>query len=90
MDTIRNHANVSGELKRLSEKKSNVEQKLANLEKQIYALEGSYLQDTLQIGNILSGWEGYAPQRGAGRRPNRQFRETDRLFSLSSATSLKV
>jgi len=53
-------------------------------------LEGSYLQDTKNIGNILLGWDGYLSYRGSGavRRPMK-FKESDRLFSLSSVTSLK-
>jgi len=66
-----------------------VEYKLSNLEKQIHALEGTYLQNTRNLGNILVGWDSYLSARsGALKRPSK-FKESDRLFSLSSVSSFK-
>ena len=75
--------------------KEAIEQKLADLEKQIYALETSYLEKTAgaDSGNIVRGWEGLLP----GGNPQHFImstsstrggvREVDRIFSLSSVTS---
>mmetsp|Transcript_10623 Transcript_10623/g.27556 ORF Transcript_10623/g.27556 Transcript_10623/m.27556 type:complete len:115 (-) Transcript_10623:275-619(-) len=76
----------------LQEKKAHIEEELDRVEKQIYDLEGVYLEETLQNGNILRGWDGYLGTQnssGAIRRINR-FRESDRLFSASSVTSNAV
>eukprot|EP01102_Stenamoeba_stenopodia_P022949 TRINITY_DN9754_c0_g1_i1.p1 TRINITY_DN9754_c0_g1~~TRINITY_DN9754_c0_g1_i1.p1 ORF type:complete len:217 (+),score=54.18 TRINITY_DN9754_c0_g1_i1:81-653(+) len=72
----------------LIEKKHSLERTLQNLERQIYALETSYLEDTLAVGNILKGWDGYLSNRSSNFT-RKKFKESDRLFSLSSVTSLK-
>ena len=72
------------------EKKQLLEEDLRRVEKQIYQLEGEYLQDTVKDGNIIRGWDSYlgntSASSGAIRRINR-FREADRMFSASSVTS---
>jgi chromatin modification-related protein EAF6 len=83
-------SNTVAELEKLREKKAQIEAKLESLEKQIYALEGSYLVDTRHLGNILTGWDSYLTSRsGALKRPMK-FKDADRLFSLSSVTSMRV
>jgi chromatin modification-related protein EAF6 len=85
-------ADYARQFSELQEKKFAIEEQLAGIEKQLYDLEGTYLEETLEMGNILRGWDGYLGTHnssGAIRRINR-FRESDRIFSASSVTSAAV
>ena len=42
---------------------SRAQEALGVLEQQIYNLEGSYLEDTLQWGSLFRGWLGYLPAK---------------------------
>ena len=81
------------ELSALMSRKKEVDRSLAALETQIFALEGTYLEETAQYGNCVRGFEGYLTAGAAGNRTERKkglIMDQDRIFSHSSTTYLKV
>eukprot|EP00038_Savillea_parva_P018629 m.24604 g.24604 ORF g.24604 m.24604 type:complete len:177 (+) comp4175_c0_seq1:316-846(+) len=74
------------QLKELLVRRAKEKEQLQQLETQIYAMEGSYLQDTQSWGNIFRGWDGYTSTKSQTGR-TRRFKESDRLFSSSSLTA---
>ncbi|KAJ3300212.1 chromatin modification- protein eaf6 [Borealophlyctis nickersoniae] len=78
-------AEAEQELASLISRKKLVDKTLAQLEQKIYAFEGSYLEDTQQYGNIIRGFDGYLTSSRADKKKSK-LNESDRLFSMSSAT----
>mmetsp|Transcript_26072 Transcript_26072/g.52992 ORF Transcript_26072/g.52992 Transcript_26072/m.52992 type:complete len:140 (+) Transcript_26072:63-482(+) len=71
--------------------KAVLEKELTEIEKEIFDLEGAYLEDTQAWGNILKGWDGYfqsLAQQRSGQRTVK-VRNSDRIFSRSSVTAPK-
>jgi chromatin modification-related protein EAF6 len=58
---------------------------LSQIEKQIYDLETTYLEETKDFGNIFTGWDAYLAPDKVKQRKNVLLE--DRQFSLSSVTS---
>ncbi len=55
------------------------------IEKQIYDLETTYLEESKDFGNVFVGWEAYfAPEK---TKTKKTVQNEERLFSLSSVTS---
>ena len=72
---------MSDNLKR----KKELRKELNTIEKQIYDLETTYLEETKDFGNVFIGWDGYFSTDKV--KPKRVIHNEDRLFSLSSFTS---
>ncbi|KAK4531191.1 hypothetical protein CCYA_CCYA07G2048 [Cyanidiococcus yangmingshanensis] len=89
------------EIKTLERGKKELEEKLARIERQIYDMETSYLEDTWAQGNIARGWDNTlrkgsrhldgttAGSRGSSAQMSRprKMQDIDRIFSRSSITS---
>ncbi|XP_052171130.1 uncharacterized protein LOC127787231 [Diospyros lotus] len=70
-------------------KRAKLHEELRSIEKQVYDMETSYLQDPSQSGNVLKGFEGFLSSSKSTTllKRSRKFQPEDRLFSLSSVTS---
>ncbi|XP_058005753.1 uncharacterized protein LOC110647277 isoform X2 [Hevea brasiliensis] len=78
----RSSSSPSAILASLLNKRAKFHKELRNIEKQVYDMETNYLQDPSQCGNVLKGDSIRSLKR------SRKFQPEDRLFSLSSVTSL--
>ncbi|KAF5738933.1 chromatin modification-related protein MEAF6-like [Tripterygium wilfordii] len=76
-------------LSSLLSRRTKLQEELKSIEKQVYDMETSYLQDPSQCGNVLKGFEGFlsSSKNTALLKRSRKFQPEDRLFSLSSVTS---
>ncbi|KAI5786458.1 histone acetyltransferase subunit NuA4-domain-containing protein [Peziza echinospora] len=77
---------IRKDLREMLQRKKVLDRNLSVLEDQIAKLESSYLEDTPN-GNIIRGFDNYI--KGTAARRRNAISDSDRVFSLSSATSLK-
>ncbi len=78
---------AEADLLSLLTRKRQLEKSLSSIESSIYALEGTYLEES-HYGNIVKGFQGYLTSRTDKRRL--RLNEGDRVFSGSSVGYLKV
>lgn len=75
----------------LLSKREKLNEELRMIERQVYDLETSYLQESNQCGSVLKGFEGFLSlSKSTNMKRSRKFQPEDRLFSLSSVTSPAV
>uniref|UniRef100_A0A803LMR4 Uncharacterized protein n=1 Tax=Chenopodium quinoa TaxID=63459 RepID=A0A803LMR4_CHEQI len=82
-------SNPGARLASLLTKREKLQDELRNIEKQVFELETTYLQDSNHFGHVLKGFEGFLGSSKSAtnlKRP-RKFQPEDRIFSLSSVTS---
>lgn len=82
---LRNKLNSNLEMAAIQKRRKELRKELNQIEKQIYDLETSYLEETKDIGNIFTGWNAYLSTEKVKLR--KSILNEDRLFSLSSVTS---
>lgn len=70
----------------VSKRRKELRKELGLIEKQIFDLETTYLEETREIGNIFTGWKGYLAVADKAKS-KKAISNDDRLFSLSSLTS---
>ncbi len=68
----------------VSRRRNELRSELTQIEKQIYDLEGSYLEETRDFGNVFTGWNNYLSYE---KMKSKKITNDERLFSLSSMTS---
>ena len=69
----------------LSKRRKELRNELSLIEKQIYDLETTYLEDSKEFGNVFVGWSGYLATEKT--KVKKSVQNEEQLFSLSSLSS---
>eukprot|EP01031_Cornospumella_fuschlensis_P028890 gene28890-34864_t len=77
---------TTSNLASLQKKRKELKGELVQIEKQIYDLETTYLEETRDFGNIFTGWDMYGAD-GQKTKSKKAIQNDERHFSLSSITS---
>ena len=78
-------------LNHLKQRRAKIEADEAEVERQVYDLETSYLTDHSVNGNLLRGFEAaLAQSKQQTQKKVKPFKTEDRLFSVSSSSSQVV
>jgi len=84
---------MSNILASLQQRKQQLQDELKSIEKQIWDLEASYIEETNHYGNVVKGWEGYLnskPLRKQNHVRKMKITLKDRIFSNSSLSSAEL
>ncbi|KAL5212219.1 hypothetical protein ABZP36_023066 [Zizania latifolia] len=85
-------ANPMAMLSALMGKRAKLQEELRSIERQVYDMETSYLQESNHFGSVLKGFESFlsSSKNTSNLKRSRKFQADERLFSLSSVTSPAV
>ncbi|XP_062222264.1 uncharacterized protein LOC133921423 [Phragmites australis] len=84
--------NPTAMLSALMSKRARLQEELRFIERQVYDMETTYLQESNQFGSVLKGFESFlsSSKNTSNLKRSRKFQADERLFSLSSVTSPAV
>ena len=87
---------IAAEIELALSRKKALDTELLNLERQIYALETSYLENTAQLGDLIRGWGDFTSPSSPGGpggstmiKKKKRIHDHERIFSSSSVSALK-
>ncbi|XP_051193094.1 uncharacterized protein [Lolium perenne] len=84
--------NPTAMLSALMSKRAKLQEEVRSIERQVYDMETTYLQESNQFGSVLKGFESFlsSSKNTSNLKRSRKFQPDERLFSLSSVTSPAV
>lgn len=90
-DKQKEYKKLKEQLKQALQQRRQQEQEWDRLQQEIFDKETEYLSgnSSSQLGNIVSGFDGFAKHHGNHHDNNGSFSDHDRIFSLSSALFVK-